>query len=78
MRTKFITILLSLFPLLVYAQNYEQQGDELFKQAQYEKAIKKYNAYIAFAGEYLRPLQPSASFVLQVAQRSGSERYAPA
>ncbi len=46
MKTKLITILLCLFPLLAYAQNYEQQGDELFAQAQYEKAIKKYDAAI--------------------------------
>ena len=46
MKTKLITILLCLFPLLAYAQNYEQQGDELFAQAQYEKVIKKYDAAI--------------------------------
>lgn len=30
--------------LLGVAQNYEMQGDELYKQAQYDKAIKKYKA----------------------------------
>jgi hypothetical protein len=51
MKTKLITILMCLCPLLLYAQDYKKEGDELFQQAQYEKAIKKYNAYIAFAGE---------------------------
>ena len=39
-------ILLSILPMLAWAQtpNYEQQGDELFAQAQYEKALKKYRA----------------------------------
>ena len=50
MKTKLITILLCLFPLLAYAQNYEQQGDELFAQAQYEKAEKKYKAAIEMSG----------------------------
>ena len=44
MKTKLITILLCLFPLLAYAQNYEQKGDELFAEAQYEQALKKYKA----------------------------------
>ena len=46
MKTKLITILLCLFPLLAYAQNYEQKGDELFAEAQYEQAVKKYNAAV--------------------------------
>lgn len=44
MKTKILIALLCLFPLFTLAQNYEQQGDELYAQAQYEKAIKKYNA----------------------------------
>lgn len=42
MKAELFIVLLSIFPLIVWAQtpNYEQQGDELFKQAQYEKAIK--------------------------------------
>ena len=51
MKSKLITILLLyLFPLLTFAQNYEQQGDELFAQAQYEKAEKKYKAAIEMSG----------------------------
>ncbi len=42
--------LLCLCPLFVAAQNYEQQGDELFAQAQYEKAEKKYKAAIEISG----------------------------
>jgi hypothetical protein len=44
MKTKLIAILLCFFPLLAYAQSYEQKGDELFAQAQYEQALKKYKA----------------------------------
>lgn len=46
MKAELFIVLLSIFPLIVWAQtpNYEQQGDELYQQAQYEKAIKKYNA----------------------------------
>lgn len=51
MKTKLITLFLCLCPLLLIAQDYKKEGDELFQQAQYEKAIKKYNAYIAFAGK---------------------------
>ena len=51
MKTKLITLFLCLCPLLIYSQDYKKEGDELFQQAQYEKAVKKYNAYIAFAGE---------------------------
>ena len=46
-----ILLLMSLMPLFLMAQNYEQQGDELFAQAQYEKAIKKYRAAIEITGE---------------------------
>ena len=39
---KIKVLLLGLLaPLFLMAQNYEQQGDELFAQAQYEKAAKK-------------------------------------
>ena len=51
MKTKFLMALFCLFPLLVFAQNYEQQGDELFGLAQYEKAVKKYDAAIELGGE---------------------------
>ena len=44
MKTKILTLFLLCWPILLGAQNYEQQGDELYQQAQYEKAIKKYNA----------------------------------
>ena len=46
MKAELFIVLLSIFPLIVWAQtlNYEQQGDELFAQAQYEKALKKYRA----------------------------------
>lgn len=50
MKTKFLTALLCIMPLLAYAQNYEQQGDELFAQAQYAKALKKYSAAIEMSG----------------------------
>ena len=51
MKTKLVTLFLCLCPLMLSAQDYKKEGDELFQQAQYEKAIKKYKAYIAFAGE---------------------------
>ena len=35
---------------MLSAQNYEQQGDELFAQAQYDKAAKKYSAAIELLG----------------------------
>ena len=41
MNTKILTLLILCLPILVVAQNYEQQGDELFAQAQYEKAVKQ-------------------------------------
>lgn len=49
MKTKFLALLLLCLPLVLGAQNYEQQGDELFAQAQYEKAVKKYKAAEAVA-----------------------------
>lgn len=50
MRTKLLMALLCLFPFFVAAQNYEQQGDDLFAQAQYEKAAKKYEAAMVEIG----------------------------
>ena len=48
---KIKVLLLGLLaPLFLMAQNYEQQGDELFAQAQYEKAAKKYAAAIEVSG----------------------------
>ena len=67
MRTKFIALLLCLCPLLLIAQDYKKEGDELFQQAQYTKAIKKYNAYIAFAGE-----DPAVSKRIADAQKCNS------
>ena len=50
MKTKILTLFLLCSPILLGAQNYEQQGDELFAQAQYEKAAKKYTAAIEVSG----------------------------
>lgn len=50
MKTKILTLFLLCLPILLGAQNYEQQGDELFAQAQYEKAEKKYKAAIEMSG----------------------------
>lgn len=50
MKKKILTLLLLCSPILLGAQNYEQQGDELFAQAQYEKAEKKYKAAIEMSG----------------------------
>ena len=50
MKPKILTLLLLCLPILLGAQNYEQQGDELFAQAQYEKAEKKYAAAIEMSG----------------------------
>ncbi|MCR4664589.1 MAG: tetratricopeptide repeat protein [Paludibacteraceae bacterium] len=50
MKTKLFTILLSLFPLFLIAQNYEKEGDDLFAQGKYEQAVKKYNALQAAVG----------------------------
>ena len=46
MKAKILTLLMLCVPIFLASQNYEQQGDELFKQTQYEKAIKKYNAAV--------------------------------
>ena len=37
--------------MLTFSQNYEKEGDDLFAQAQYEQAEKKYKAAIAIVGE---------------------------
>ena len=37
-------------PVILCAQNYEKEGDDLFAQAQYEKAAKKYSAAIELSG----------------------------
>ena len=50
MKTKILMALLCLCPLFAVAQNYEQQGDELFAQGQYDKAEKKYRAAIEISG----------------------------
>ena len=50
MKTKIFALLMSCLPVLVGAQNYEQKGDELFAQAQYEKAVKQYSAAIEVLG----------------------------
>lgn len=50
MKTKILALLMSCLPVLVGAQNYEQKGDELFAQAQYEKAVKQYSAAIEVLG----------------------------
>lgn len=51
MKTKLLTLFLCLIPVILSAQNYEKEGDELFAQAQYEAAYKKYAAFIAAVGE---------------------------
>lgn len=48
---KLLIILLLSFPILSFSQNYEKEGDDLFAQAQYEQAEKKYKAAIAIVGE---------------------------
>ena len=50
MKTKILMALLCLCPLFAVAQNYEQQGDELYAQGQYDKAEKKYRAAIEISG----------------------------
>ena len=40
-----------LLPIFLFSQNYEKEGDDLFSQAQYEKAEKKFNAAIVIFGE---------------------------
>ena len=49
MKTKILMALLCLCPLFAVAQNYEQQGDELFAEGQYEQAVKKYKAAEVYA-----------------------------
>ena len=51
MRTKLLSLLFLLFPISLFSQNYEKEGDDLFAQAQYEQAEKKYKAAIALVGE---------------------------
>ena len=51
MKTKLLAIVFLFLPIYLFSQNYEQQGDELFAQAQYEQAEKKYKAAIAIDGE---------------------------
>lgn len=67
MKTKLITLFLCICPLLLIAQDYKKEGDELFQQAQYEKAIKKYKAYVAFVGE-----DPAVSKRIADAQKCNS------
>ena len=50
MKIRFLTILLLCLPVILCAQNYEKEGDDLFAQAQYEKAAKKYSAAIELSG----------------------------
>mgnify|MGYP003308071071 CR=1 FL=1 len=35
MKTKFLTILLFLFPIMLFAQNYEKDGDVCFEKGEY-------------------------------------------
>lgn len=51
MKTRLFTLLLLLFPICLFAQNYEKEGDDLFAQAHYEQAEKKYKAAIAIEDE---------------------------
>ena len=51
MKTKLLTALFCILPLFAFTQNYEKEGDDLFAQAQYEQAEKKYKAAIAILGE---------------------------
>ena len=51
MKTKLFAILFCIIPTLIFSQNYEKQGDELFKEAKYADALKKYNAAIELSGE---------------------------
>ena len=44
--TQYFQNMFANHPSLTSIQNYEQLGDELFQQAQYEKAVKKYEAAI--------------------------------
>ena len=51
MKAKLLTLLLLLLPAYIFCQNYEKEGDELFVQAKYEQAEKKYKAAIAIFGD---------------------------
>lgn len=51
MRYTLLTILFLLIPISLFSQNYEKEGDDLFAQAQYEQANKKYKAAIVVFGE---------------------------
>lgn len=51
MKTKLLSLLFLLLPIYLFSQNYEKEGDDLFAQAQYEQAEKKYKAAIAISGE---------------------------
>ena len=63
---KIKVLLLGLLaPLFLMAQNYEQQGDELFAKAQYEKAIKKYRAAEVEAEMNGRPVSEQLKVKIQ-------------
>lgn len=51
MKTKLLFLLFILLPAYIFCQNYEKEGDDLFAQAQYEQAEKKYKAAIVVLGE---------------------------
>ena len=51
MKTKFLTILLFLFPVMLFAQNYEKDGDVCFEKGEYQEAEKKYKAAALLSGE---------------------------
>ena len=51
MKTRLLTIIVCVLPVMLYAQSYEQQGDELYAQGEYAKAVKKYDAAMALDGE---------------------------
>lgn len=51
MKTKFLTILLFLFPVMLFAQNYEKEGDVCFEKGEYQEAEKKYKAAALLSGE---------------------------
>ena len=51
MKIKFLTILLFLFPVMLFAQNYEKEGDVCFEKGEYQEAEKKYKAAAALSGE---------------------------
>ena len=51
MKTRVLTVIFCVLPIMLYAQSYEQQGDELYAQGEYAKAVKKYDAAMALDGE---------------------------